>query len=1414
MARHFTKDEIEEIRVQLATKAVRDSELPAAETVYDEDEMAIVQAGHNKRLSVTTLEEHIREPFASDEETRQRNERTRQENEATRQENENGEHGRVANERVRQQNEATRQQGEQNRNTAYATAEGTKSGSTAGDGSRWGEYKTAEAARDTARQTAEGTSSSTAGDGTRWGAYKTAEAARDTARENAEGTSSSTAGDGTRWGAYKTSEAARDTASADQEGTSSSTVGDGTRWGTFLDNEEARDALVDEKVSDITNLQSEVSQLGQQIYAIIGGTKTEADLPSTASSYWKNNEGVVGYAASGMGLRRVSAIGVVAGQKINIKTTLGSATVDGGYVCDNSGNILQTISKAQATSSAGATITVAANGTKLYLNYLSTLTVVFIGKQDKLTFDSTPTKNSTNPVTSGGVFNSIESIKEFQEKYTAQKIEDNTTPLSLSESDFESGSINSTDGSSISSDNCIRSIELIPVVPGISVSCTTSNSYRWTIHEYDADGNYIVTAVTWRTGVNSVILNARTAFIRFVIASPSGVSTAPVWVDAAFSCTPAKIFLYKRAFAEEDGAAIEVQVAEANDAIKDINGFTVTQTENPGTSSSYWKNNNGVIGYADSGLGLHRADAIDVAAGRSYNLTTGIGSASGIARAYFCDDSGNIVYEVNLDSVSGGAVPVGATKLYINYLSSYSFTLVAKYQEALTYDERITENSDNNIKSGTVASQISKPLEVIGRQVCGGPVPISINERYKAWAGISSLFKENNPNYFALNPISIAEGQIVKIIGNSNKVTFYLANDTTPISNLASSVDFCVIAGVNKMYLNVHKDDYTKISVMIQDACPDSVKKYLATKSGAGFNFVLDDTMFSSGNINSNTGLGTTDNNLINSKFFDIYPGSNFTVSTQNSYRLGLAFYDENHALIRVNEWYTSQTTISAPANAYYVRFIIAFPSGQSSVIPTVADAQPSVYTDASIEYIRAGVSEDEGGLELPICAPSPQLPADGSANSDFNAETLKPAEIWSAFDGLVASIPGPDSDWHDYPKFMTRYSVVGRDASNTFDIYAYILGVRNRYAWKYADKLFAFKNGSTVVYLDSVSPLAGMTIYSDANRTDSGKTVVSFDAANQQFTASDSVVYTKSVEDNVDTDVLYSKSPQSKSTLNNLTLYNKSDVSQGDATAVDLTHLTLNSKTYTRCEDLDYDINSKGTILIWGNEHGPQSDPAEPAIILYRFAKDILGGCRGNAFISYLKKNYKIVLIPCLNPYGMYNHTRNNANSVNINRNYPTPGWAVVADTDKGTYAGDQPETQFAINAIAALEADLVIDIHCLGYVAVGGGGRTHYEGYIPNQAFLQRLVNTMEEYSFNCSSYGDGDYTQGSQGADWIHYQDLAGGLLEMNAGPYASPGGDGKQHQPHYMEADYTLLLASIRMWLAGIYPTLDLSKIGIV
>ena len=59
MAKHFTKEQIDEIRRQLATDAVRDTDLPEADVLDYEDYVAIVQDGRNKKISGDTLRNNL-----------------------------------------------------------------------------------------------------------------------------------------------------------------------------------------------------------------------------------------------------------------------------------------------------------------------------------------------------------------------------------------------------------------------------------------------------------------------------------------------------------------------------------------------------------------------------------------------------------------------------------------------------------------------------------------------------------------------------------------------------------------------------------------------------------------------------------------------------------------------------------------------------------------------------------------------------------------------------------------------------------------------------------------------------------------------------------------------------------------------------------------------------------------------------------------------------------------------------------------------------------------------------------------------------------------------------------------------------------------------------------------------------------
>ena len=83
----------------------------------------------------------------------------------------------------------------------------------------------------------------------------------------------------------------------------------------------------------------------------------------------------------------------------------------------------------------------------------------------------------------------------------------------------------------------------------------------------------------------------------------------------------------------------------------------------------------------------------------------------------------------------------------------------------------------------------------------------------------------------------------------------------------------------------------------------------------------------------------------------------------------------------------------------------------------------------------------------------------------------------------------------------------------------------------------------------------------------------------------------------------------------------------------------------------------------------------------------------------EYLKSNTetKLLFIPCLNPDGVKNNTRVNANGVDLNRNFPTKNWEL---TEKNNfYGGQEPaseiETKFLINVIEEFKPKLILTLH-----------------------------------------------------------------------------------------------------------------------
>ena len=79
------------------------------------------------------------------------------------------------------------------------------------------------------------------------------------------------------------------------------------------------------------------------------------------------------------------------------------------------------------------------------------------------------------------------------------------------------------------------------------------------------------------------------------------------------------------------------------------------------------------------------------------------------------------------------------------------------------------------------------------------------------------------------------------------------------------------------------------------------------------------------------------------------------------------------------------------------------------------------------------------------------------------------------------------------------------------------------------------------------------------------------------------------------------------------------------------------------------------------------------------------------------------LLFIPCLNPDGLQNGTRTNANGVDLNRNFPTANWGEDTsaagnnpdDYYGGKSAGSEIETQFVIDIIEKYQPKMILTLH-----------------------------------------------------------------------------------------------------------------------
>ena len=121
----------------------------------------------------------------------------------------------------------------------------------------------------------------------------------------------------------------------------------------------------------------------------------------------------------------------------------------------------------------------------------------------------------------------------------------------------------------------------------------------------------------------------------------------------------------------------------------------------------------------------------------------------------------------------------------------------------------------------------------------------------------------------------------------------------------------------------------------------------------------------------------------------------------------------------------------------------------------------------------------------------------------------------------------------------------------------------------------------------------------------------------------------------------------------------------------------------------------SGNNILIIGVFHG---DEPQGKFLIEEYLK------KHSSSANAVQNN--LLFIPCLNPDGLVQNTRTNANGVDLNRNFPTKNWginqgenATCDDCTSSYYGGKSPasevETQFVIDIINKYNPKAILTLH-----------------------------------------------------------------------------------------------------------------------
>lgn len=445
--------------------------------------------------------------------------------------------------------------------------------------------------------------------------------------------------------------------------------------------------------------------------------------------------------------------------------------------------------------------------------------------------------------------------------------------------------------------------------------------------------------------------------------------------------------------------------------------------------------------------------------------------------------------------------------------------------------------------------------------------------------------------------------------------------------------------------------------------------------------------------------------------------------------------------------------------------------------------------------------------FSIPAYAPVPQIPADGSSSSDFNANTMSTQNAYDYMDALV----------NKYTSYIYKQTM-GKDASGTYDHNRYILSKAYWRAWQKENypKMYAWKNGSTVIYSVSISPRVGDSTYSTPYVGTVYNTVTSVNSTAGVLSTRtvNGLVFARYTDGDIEPTVVYTKVPKYPNYFSTAPVYNSSFGSFTTVSSVgDNSFVGADGVTYIRYpfEDRKADKTKLLSIFILSNEHGFHGDALIPSFVVMRMAKDLCKNIE-NPFLKWLKENTIITMIPVGNPWGYERYLTNNSsgyynsNGININRNYDTPGWD-TSDTNYGDvetfgeYAGSEVETQHIMNTMQLCKPAVGISMHGLElppeYSSLKDNGYFIYQGCGFDSSRIQNIAETLySAYSLGADSSIDQaqHYNNCGKSPAYIQYVGAVGGLTETICWEAGTP----NTYTSIAMEQAYTQLLLFLQTW----------------